>query len=320
MAMLQTFETSDDFANDKIAVTAVREYCDLPRPSKADATRLVDLVMPLLKAICENSRREIAAMLATSEAAPKPLLLALCDYPVDICSPILTRSRSLSAPELLAILSQRTSPEHARAIARRSNLDMSVVNALRMLNNEGVDRALDLRQRLDNPMPEEQTQSFEQFRKDLHGDIAAHAQPSVPVSVRQIIDAAREPDRTVLHTAVANALAITMVSSAGLCGNPTSRNLIYMLRFIGASVDDGLKLFTALAPDLAEDPAVVARFEAVFMEITTEEAVHKVWTWRSDDLLALAREAFTANDPGTPPGMEDDGGAEIGGECIMKVA
>mgnify|MGYP000041241724 CR=1 FL=1 len=313
--MTQITESFEAFDNDEIAVTAVRDFCTMPRPGKTDATRLVDLVLPLLKSIGDESRREIAALLAVSNAAPKPLLLALCDYPVSISSPILTRCTLLTASELMAILSQR-SPDHARAIARRTDLERPVVDALRMLENEGVDRALDLRQRLKSPLPREQEESFEQFRDELHGDVAAHAEPTIAMSIDELVSAARDPDPTVLHATVSNALAITRVSAAGLCGNPTSRNLIYMLRFVGASVEDGLKIFTALAPDLAGDPAVVARFEAVYGEIATEQAVHKVWTWRSDDLLALAREALSANDPGSP----DEGRANIVHESIMKVA
>ena len=314
-AMTQVTETFEAFDNNEIAVTAVRDFCTMPRPGKADATQLVDLVLPLLKSISDDSRREIASLLAVTDAAPKPLLLALCDYPVSISSPILTRCRLLTASELMAILSQR-SPEHARAIARRTDLERPVVNALRMLENEGVDRALDLRQRLKSPLPREQEESFEQFRDSLHGDITAHAEPSIAMSIDEIVTAARDPDPAVLHATVANALAITRVSASGLCGNPTSRNLIYMLRFVGASFEDGLKIFAALAPDLAGDPDVVARFEAVYSEITTEQAVHKVWSWRSDDLLALAREALSANDPGLP----DEGRANIVHESIMKVA
>ena len=313
--MTQTIETSDYFDNNKIAVSAVREFCDAPRPSKSDMTRLVDLVLPLLPSVGDDSRREIASLLAISEFAPKPLLLALCDFPVAICSPILTRSHLLSAAELLAILSQR-GIEHARAIARRTRLETPVVNALRHMENEGIDRALDLRQRLDNAMPREQAESFEKFRNDLRGDVASQAQPVIDVSMEQIVEAARDPNPGVLHTAVADALAITMVSAEGLCGNPTSRNLIYMLRFVGATLDDGLKVFTALSPDLAADPAVVNRFSTVFDEITTEQAVHKVWSWRSDDLLALAREALSANDPGEA--QRDH--ADLSGTSFMKVA
>lgn len=312
-------QTTDTTVYEEIAVTAVREFCNMPRPTKADITRVADLVLPLLKTVRDDGRRQIAAMLAVHESAPKSLLLAMCDFPVAICSPILTRCRLLTPPELLAILSQN-GPDHARAIARRRNLEEPVVHALRMMENEGVDRALDLRQRLDNPLPEEQARSFDTFRDELQGDLAEFARPSGLVSVESIIAAARDPEAGRLHDAVSHALAITSVSAAALCANPTSRNLIFMMRFIGASPRQALQILTALAPDLAADPAIVRRFEAVFEEITVEEAVQKVWTWRSDDLLALARQAFGANDSGTSADIADHERARIDGESYMKVA
>ena len=44
--MTQISESFEAFGNDEIAVTAVRDFCTMPRPGKADATRLVDLVLP----------------------------------------------------------------------------------------------------------------------------------------------------------------------------------------------------------------------------------------------------------------------------------
>jgi uncharacterized protein (DUF2336 family) len=283
-----------------------------------DIIRLVDLVLPLLKLIGDDSRRRIAASLATNPFAPKTLLLTLCDFPATVCSPILTRCTLLNDAELLAILSQH-GEQHARSIARRGNLGTPVINALRSLKSEAVNRALDLRRRLDDAMPPEQAQSFDQFQALMHGDVAGHARPVVPVDNDDLISLARDPNPVLFRTAVADALAITFVSATALCTNPTSKNLIYMLRFIGMPIEKALMVFTALAPDLAEDPEVAARFEAVYREITADQAVRKVWAWRSDDLLALAREALSANDP-NQAGASGAERAEIEGDSFMKVA
>ena len=318
LIMAQAFETPDHTDNDDIAVNAVREFCLRPRPLRSEIIRLVDLVLPLLKLVGDDSRRRIAASLATNEFAPKTLLLALCDFPAAVCSPILTRSKLLNDAELLAILSQH-GEQHARSIARRGNLGTPVLDALRSLKSEAVNRALDLRRRLDDAMPPEQAQSFDQFQALMHGDVAGHARPVVPIDNDDLISLARDPNPVLFRTAVADALAITFVSATALCTNPTSKNLIYMLRFIGMPVRKALMVFTALAPDLAEDPEVTARFEAVYGEITADQAVRKVWAWRSDDLLALAREALAVNDPNLA-GASDADRAEIKGDSFMKVA
>ncbi|MFZ2101677.1 MAG: DUF2336 domain-containing protein, partial [Oricola sp.] len=267
--MAETLEIPEHRDNSDNAVSAVREFCQRQRPLREDVLRLVDLVMPQLALIGDGSRRQIAAALATSDFAPKTLLLALCDFPLAVCSPILTRSALLNDAELLAIISQH-GEEHARAIARRTQLSIPVISALRSLKSEAVDRGLDLRKRLDDGLPSEQAQSFEHFKSLMHGDIAQHARPVVAVDFDELVSLARDPNPMLFRTAVADALAITIASAAALCANPTSRNLVYMLRFIGTPFEHAFRIFTALAPDLADEPSVARRFETVFREITVE--------------------------------------------------
>lgn len=312
---MEGIEAANLVDSDNIAVSAVREFCLRPRPLREDMVRLVDLVLPLLNQISNESRRQIAAALATSDYAPKALLLPLCDFPAAVCSPILSRSAHLNDAELLAIMSQH-GEEHARAIARRPKLALQVVHALRSLESEAVDRALDLRFRIDEALPAEQKQSFEQHKARLHGDFADHAKPLVTFDRETLISLARDPNPVLFRTAVADALGVTLASATELCRNPTSRNLIYMLRFLKFPLERAFDVLTALAPDLVNDPAVVARFEEVFRETTIEQAVRKVWAWRSDDLMALARAALAVNDQDAPEqestGFEDD--------SFMKVA
>lgn len=313
--MMEAVEAAPHANSDDIAVSAVREFCLRPRPRREDMIRLVDLVLPLLNRISGENRRQIAAALATSSYAPKTLLLALCDFPAAVCSPILTRSPHLNDAELLAIMSQH-GEEHARAIARRAKLAIPIVSALRSLESEAVNRALDLRRRLDEAMPSEQRQSFEQYEVLMHGNLAEHAKSMIPFEVDEFVSLSRDPNPVLFRTAVADALGITLVSATELCGNPTSRNLIHMLRFLKLPPERAFDVFTALAPDLAEDPAVVARFEQVFRETTVEQAVRKIWAWRSDDLMALAREALAANDQEAPEAER----TEFEPDSFMKVA
>lgn len=301
--------------SDNIAVSAVKEYCLRPRPLRTDMIRLVDLVLPLLDRVSGESRRQIAGSLAISDHAPKALLLALCDYAAEICSPILSRSALLNDAELLAIISQH-GEEHARAIARRAKLAMPIVSALRSLESEAVNRALDLRRRLDDAMPSVQRRSFDQYEAMMNRELADRAKPLVAFESDKFVSLARDPNPVLFRTAVADALGITLASATELCRNPTSRNLIYLMRFLKLPLERGVEILTALAPDLVEDPAVIKRFEEVFCETTTEQAVRKVSAWRSDDLMALARAALAANDQDN---LEHEG-AGFETDNFMKVA
>lgn len=301
--MSAAIETANSVNGDEIAVAAVRDFCRRPRPMREDMVRLVDLVLPLLNQIRDESRRRIAASLATCDHAPKALLLALCDFPAAVCSPILTRSRHLTDAEMLAILSQH-GEEHARAIARRPKLADPVLNALRSFESEAVDRALKLRRRLDEALPPERQHSFDMFEATLHGDLVDHATPVVAIDIDKLVSLAQDPNPVLFRTAIADALGVTLTSATELCANPTSRNMIYMLRFLKVPLEKAFAIFCALAPELSGDPDVATRFGEAFRETPVETAVRKVWSWRSDDLLALAREAFAANESEVATGSE----------------
>lgn len=292
---------------DEIALDAVAQFCDRPRAMRADIARLGDLVLPLLDAMSDAGRRRIAAMLCDHAFAPKSLLRALCDFPVEVCSSILTRSKRLNNAELLAIVSQHGAA-HARAIARRSELDDAVACALRAMDDAGVDRALDLRQRprpdaapaagIRTPVapgrPENPLQAI------LRSAPSQHALPLRRMTPEAVIALAGDDNANLLHTAIADSLAITVASAAALCSAPSSKNMLYLLRFLGMDGRQAREFFAALAPDLAADDEVTDRFAAVYEQITDEQAAARVRAWRSDDLVALAREALAANEPELP--------------------
>jgi uncharacterized protein (DUF2336 family) len=294
-------ETHHDI--DEIATSAVEQFCRQARPLREDISRLIDLVLPLIPRLHDSSLRKMASALAIAPFAPNSLLLALCDFPVAICSPILTRCESLNGAELLAIISQY-GEDHARAIARRRNLPHPVIEALRTMNSPGVDRALDLRQRVEEEKAAafdfNTPELFESYRETMHGDLQQHAQTLTAIDFDEMANLAAGPNPGLFHTAMADAIGISLTSAQALCEDPSSKNLIYALRFVGAPADKAYGIFAALAPGLAIQAGVHDRFLAVFASIRVEEAVRKVWSWRSDDLMAIAREALAANDRGSP--------------------
>lgn len=324
--MTTHFQTVPGIDADEIAVTAVKDFCMRPRPVRTDMAKLVDLVLPMLPAMTSQARRTIAAALGASRFAPKQLLRALCDYPVSECASVLTRSELLNDAELLAILSQNGT-EHARAIARRRNLAFATLTALRALHDDGVDRALDLRQRA--PIPAEEIrfesltsepeassermpsdmkeqepakpakEAYERIQSALGKAPADYARPLRKIELDDLIDLASDENPVLLHTAIGDSLGITLFSAAALCANPSSKNLLLMLRFLEASTPKAFEFFATIAPDTASKRGVPARFTEVYETISMEDAAAKVRSWRSDDLIALAREALSANQPGS---------------------
>lgn len=111
---------------------AVSAFCALPRPSRREIAQLEDLTLPLFDKVSVEGRRFVAAALSESEYAPPGLVRRLCDESVDIAAPLLIRSPVLSDVTLIALIGRHGLP-HARAIARRPNLNTAIADLIRVL-------------------------------------------------------------------------------------------------------------------------------------------------------------------------------------------
>lgn len=111
---------------------AVSAFCALPRPSRREIAQLEDLTLPLFDNVSVEARRYVAAALSESEYAPLGLVRRLCDESVDIAAPLLVRSPVLSDVALIALIGRHGLP-HARAIARRPNLNPAIADLIRVL-------------------------------------------------------------------------------------------------------------------------------------------------------------------------------------------
>ena len=111
---------------------AVSAFCALPRPSRREIAQLEDLTLPLFDKVSVEARRFVAAALSESEYAPPGLVRRLCDESVDIAAPLLVRSPILSDVALIALIGRHGLP-HARAIARRPNLNTTIADLIRVL-------------------------------------------------------------------------------------------------------------------------------------------------------------------------------------------
>ena len=111
---------------------AVSAFCSLTRPSRREIAQLEDLTLPLFADVSVESRRYVAAALSECEYAPAALVRRLCEEPVDVAAPLLIRSRALSDIDLIALIGRHGLP-HARAIARRKDLNPTIAHLIRAL-------------------------------------------------------------------------------------------------------------------------------------------------------------------------------------------
>lgn len=122
------------------------------RPSCVPAGRICsseDLAMPLLQCASTRGKRHAANALAHLEEAPRRLVLALANEPVEISAPLLLRSPLLRPSDLVDIIAGN-GIAHARAIARRQSDDVLLRGVLRSFADAAIDRTLALQENLAN--------------------------------------------------------------------------------------------------------------------------------------------------------------------------
>ncbi|MGO4835283.1 hypothetical protein AB4144_23805, partial [Rhizobiaceae sp. 2RAB30] len=105
----------------------------MPRPSRREIAQLEDLALPLFGSVSADSKRYVAAALSEVPHAPPALVRRLSDEPVGIAAPLLIRSAVLSDIDLIVLIGRHGLP-HARAIARRRNLNPTIADLARALD------------------------------------------------------------------------------------------------------------------------------------------------------------------------------------------
>ena len=134
---------------DDLLAAAISAFAGITRPGRQDMQQLEDLAMPLLHCASTRGKRHAANALAQLEDAPRRLILALADEPVEISAPILLRSPLLRPSDLIEIIG-KNGLAHARAIARRQSGDILLQGVLRSFADPVIDRTLTLQENLAN--------------------------------------------------------------------------------------------------------------------------------------------------------------------------
>ncbi len=82
-------------------------YVHKPTHTSAEERQYTELVLRLLDSVDIGTRKLVAARLANYPAAPAEVVRRLARDVLEVASPILERSHSLSGPDLLAIIAER---------------------------------------------------------------------------------------------------------------------------------------------------------------------------------------------------------------------
>lgn len=281
-------------------------FCSLTRPSRREIAQLEDLTLPLFDSVSVESRRYVAAALSECEYAPAALVRRLCEEPVDVCAPLLVRSRALSDIDLIALIGRHGLP-HARAMARRKGLNPTIAQLIKALEKPTL-----VRVRQPEPIAEVADDSAESAAAafsspKLPGSAAESARrrlrammlaESEATSVNPFVGSAtygklRETALTgnaaFFQTALADTLDIDFSTARALTEHSSYLLLLAALRALDLSEDRAFLITVAVYPREFPHPQAIRIFLDRYRLLHHEAALEKLRVWKAETLSTAVR-------------------------------
>ncbi len=305
-------------------------FCSLTRPSRREIAQLEDLTLPLFETVSVESRRYVAAALSECEYAPAALVRRLCEEPVDVCAPLLVRSRALSDIDLIALIGRHGLP-HARAIARRKDLNPTIAQLIKALEKPTLVRvrqpesiaevAGDSAESAPTaPSPPKLSGSAaENARRRLRSMMLAEGEAT---SVNPFVGSAtygklRETALTgnaaFFQTALADALDIDFSTARALTEQSSYLSLLAALRALDLSEDRAFLITVAVHPREFPHPQAIRNFLDRYRLLHHEAALEKLRGWKAETVSRAVRgnAPVAANADQVPDGDKASLGASL---------
>ncbi|ODA94289.1 hypothetical protein BFX40_16390 [Mesorhizobium sp. SEMIA 3007] len=311
---------------------AVSAFCSLTRPSRREIGQLEDLTLPLFDDVSVESRRYVAAALSECEYAPAALVRRLCEEPVDIAAPLLIRSRAVSDIDLIALIGRHGLP-HARAIARRKDLNPTIADLIRALERPTLVRvrepdvqapaaptvaAVNAEAAEDSASSQQSPGiAAENARRRLRsmmrtGDEASAAKvdafPASDTYVK-LRETALTGNAAFFQTALADALDIDFSTARSLTASQNYASLLAALRSLDFSEDRAFLITVAIYPSLFPHPQAIRTYLDRYRLLHRDVALDRVRGWKAEALSRMVRDASPANSDSRRASNSDEASA-----------
>ncbi|OBQ82117.1 DUF2336 domain-containing protein [Mesorhizobium sp. WSM3873] len=284
---------------------AVSAFCSLTRPSRREIAQLEDLTLPLFDEVSVESRRYVAAALSECEYAPAALVRRLAEEPVEIAAPLLTRSNALSDIDLIALIGRHGLP-HARAIARRKELNATIAHLIRALekptlvNTRPPETVTKLAPVKPAVSPTEDNRpdagvSEENARRRLRsmmrpaGESAA-VNPFLGQSTYlKLRETALTGNLAFFQTALADALDIDFATARSITEQSGYAALLAALKALDLSEDRAFLIAVAIYPGEFPHPQAIRLFLDRYRLLHREAALDMVRAWKAETMSRAIR-------------------------------
>ncbi|PWK75756.1 DUF2336 domain-containing protein [Aminobacter sp. AP02] len=290
---------------------AVSAFCALPRPSRREIAQLEDLTLPLFDKVSIEARRFVAAALSDCEYAPVGLVRRLCDESVDIAAPLLVRSPVLSDVALIALIGRHGLP-HARAIARRPNLNTTIADLIRVLERprlvhpEGATleaaSAVETRPAVAAPAPDASStfvsgQLAEATRRRLRSMMTPNAPqqsksrdgPPRSAAYDRLKTTALTGNSTFFQTALADALEIDFQTARSITEKAGYSSLIDALKALDLPEEQAFLLAATTFPGQFTHAEAIRLFLERYRLLHRDVALDRVRDWKAASIGARIR-------------------------------
>ncbi|MER8388017.1 DUF2336 domain-containing protein [Mesorhizobium sp. M1380] len=284
---------------------AVSAFCSLTRPSRREIAQLEDLALPLFDNVSVESRRYVAAALSECEYAPAALVRRLCQERVDIAAPLLIRSRALSDVDLIALIGRHGLP-HARAIARRKDLNQTIADLIKVLErptlvrsqqpeatanaaseNAEVVAADANRQEASDAAAETVRHRLRSMMRAESGTaIGSFVEPQTYVKLRET---ALTGNAAFFQTALADALEVDFSTARTLTVSHNYAPLLAALRALDLSEDKAFLITAAIYPTAFPHPQAIRIFLDRYRLLHRDAALDRLRGWKADTVPKIVR-------------------------------
>jgi uncharacterized protein (DUF2336 family) len=285
----------------------VSAFCSLTRPSRREIAQLEDLALPLFADVSVESRRYVAAALSECEYAPAALVRRLCEEPVDVAAPLLIRSRALSDIDLIALIGRHGLP-HARAIARRKDLNPTIAHLIRALEKptlvsvrqpEAIARTAPESAEVVVPGPDRQQEpgaAAENARRRLRSMMRADVESGATINpftgsetYVKLRETALTGNAAFFQTALADALEIDFSTARSLTANLNYTSLLAALRALDLGEDRAFLITVAVYPTEFPHPQAIRIFLDRYRLLHRDAALDRVRGWKAETLSKTIR-------------------------------
>lgn len=286
----------------------VAAFCQLTRPSKREIAQLEDLTLPLFDSVSPESRRFVAAALSECDYPPGALVQRLCDETVDIAAPLLVRSKALADVDLIALIGRHGLP-HARAIARRKELNPAIAELIKALekptlvhSREPESPVMTLQTSETAPAPriaQIPGKAAEDARHRLRAIMVAGHKPDQQAEFRTY-DKLRETALTghaaFFQTALADCLGVDLMTVRSLTASSDYSPLLTALRSLELSEDQAFLIAVAVFPASFPHPEAIRRFLERYRALEHDTIRDRIREWKAQAIShAVGPRSPTAN-------------------------